>query len=550
MKRKKYGIHLFIAVSIAVCSVFFLSADNKDFKIIKNIDIFISLYKELNKYYVDEVDSDKLIKTAIDKMLESIDPYTTYIPESELENFEFMTTGKYGGIGAMIKEKDDYIAVTNLYRNFPADKYGLKVGDLIIEVGGVSTKGKKVSDVSDILKGTPETTVEVKIKRPGTEDEIKKTIIREKISISNIPYYGMINDETGYIRLSGFTEYVSNEVRKALDDLKNNHNAKSFILDLRDNPGGLLDEAINVVGLFVHKGQEVVSTKGRMSIENSIYTTTHHPFDTTSPLVVLVSRASASASEIVAGAIQDVDRGVIIGTRTFGKGLVQRTFPLSYNSLLKVTISKYYIPSGRCIQAVDYSHRNPDGSVGNIPDSLIHEFKTQNGRKVYDGGGIAPDISINPDTMSRIAIGLYTEDIIFDYATKYALKHDSVPIEDFVFSDEDYESFIAFAKTKEFDYKTLSGELLQQLTDVAKKEQYYEHAKQEIEALKEKLGHNKEKDMRIFKEEISQLLSSEIITRYHYNEGGIRYSLTLDKEVAAASELLKDTVQYRKILNK
>lgn len=545
-KRWIITISVFVVVSF---SAGFVALDDKDFKIAKNLDIFYTLFRELNLYYVDDTDPEKLINAGIEGMLESLDPYTSFIPESQMDDFKFITTGEYGGIGAIIRKAGKYAMVAEPYKGFPADKAGLMAGDTIISIDGTSTAGKDVGDVSELLKGTPNTTITVKIKRYGSNEVMEKKIVREKISINNVPYFGMLDQKTGYIRLTNFTKDAGQEVKGALTALKKK-GAGSVILDLRGNPGGLLIEAVNVSNIFVDKGQEVVSTKGKVKQWDSEYKTSEDAVDSKIPLVVLTDRGSASASEIVAGAIQDLDRGIIIGQKTFGKGLVQTTRPLSYNTQLKVTTAKYYIPSGRCIQALDYTHRNEDGSVGYIPDSLISEFKTKNGRKVFDGGGIAPDILVENEQFSRIATSLYTKNLIFDFATIYVAGHDSIgPVETFRITDADFNSFIVFLKNKDFDYTTRSDDQLNELIKVATQEKYYDIAKSEFDALKEKLAHDKNKDLQTFKEEIIDLVTEEIASRYYYQEGRARSGLMKDDYILKAIEVLNNKEQYSSILN-
>jgi carboxyl-terminal processing protease len=547
----KQRIRIAIATSfVVVFSVAFSAFKDNNFEIAKNLDIYYTLFRELNLYYVDETDPGDLVKTSIDKMLENLDPYTVYIPESKMEDYNFMTTGQYGGIGALIRKTDDYVIITDPYEGYPADKAGLKAGDKIVEIDGVELKGKDSADVSELLKGQPNTVINIKIHRPGTKKEIEKTITREKIKVYNVPYYGMLENKIGYIRLSNFTSKASKEVKDALIDLKNNQGAESIIVDLRGNPGGLLIESVNITNLFVNKGQEIVSTKGKAKQWDRTYNASFEPIDTAIPLVVLVNRGSASASEIVSGAIQDLDRGVIIGTRTFGKGLVQTTRPLSYNSKLKVTTAKYYIPSGRCIQALDYSNRNDDGSVGTVPDSLISEFQTKNNRTVFDGGGIIPDIETEAKRLSKIAISLLMKNLIFDFATSYVLeKKEIASIKDFVFSDEDYKNFITFLSDKDFDYNTKSESSLNKLIDEAKKEKYFSLVESEFETLKEKLAHDKDKDLQTFKDEIKELIAEEIIGRYYYTKGKIQYALQFDPNIEKAIEVLNSEETYASILD-
>ena len=413
-----------IASLVGVASLTLVSFDdNTTFEIAKNLDIYYTLFRELNLYYVDDTKPGDLIKKSIDAMLTSLDPYTVYIPESQMEDFRFMTTGQYGGVGALIRKDGEYVVITEPYEGFPAQKNGINAGDVILEIDGQSIKGKNSSEVSDMLKGQPKTLLKLKLKRPGTTDPIEKNIEREEIKIDAVPYYGVFSDSIGYINLSSFTESAYADVKKALLDLKEKQNVKSIIFDLRGNPGGLLIEAVNITNLFVPKAESIVSTKGKVKDWDKNYTAAMSPVDTEMPIVILVNSGSASASEIVSGAIQDLDRGVIIGQRTFGKGLVQTTRPLSYNAKLKITTAKYYTPSGRCIQALDYTHRNPDGSVGKIPDSLVTEFKTKNGRSVYDGGGVSPDVLLESEQLSNLSGSLYNKNLFFDFATEFAIKH-------------------------------------------------------------------------------------------------------------------------------
>ena len=543
-KHKK----LILISTIVIFSLGIVAFVDNEFKISKGLDIYISLFKELNYSYVDEVNPEKLIQTSIDAMLESLDPYTTYIPESESDNFKFMTTGQYGGIGALIRKSGDYVVIAEPYENLPAMRSGLKAGDVIIEIDGKPVKGKDVSKVSEMLKGTPETDVLIEVSRPGIEKHITKKLIRQHITIPNVPYYAIIKDSIGYIRLTNFTTDAGKDVRNAFIELKK-QNAKAVILDLRNNPGGLLNEAVEVVNCFVPKNQLVVTTKGKVKESFRPYPTRQEPVDTTMPLAVLVSRGSASASEIVAGALQDLDRAIIIGQRTYGKGLVQQTRPLSYNTQLKVTTAKYYIPSGRCIQALDYTHRNEDGSVGIIPDSLISEFKTRTGRKVYDGGGVQPDYKISVDRLSDLAFNLYTKNLIFDFATTFNQTHDTIAKPSkFEITDAIYTNFTTFLAGKDFEYKTKTEETLNKLIETAKKEKYYSLAENEIKQLKDKLAHDKTKDLVTFRKEIAQLLSEEIVTRYYYQKGKIQASLIDDNELNKALEVLDKKNDYTLVL--
>jgi carboxyl-terminal processing protease len=552
MKNKKIRRSVVVTSIIIVLiagSLSLLSFDNDDFKLVKSLEIYYSLFRELNMFYVDETDPEKLVESSINGMLEDLDPYTTFIPESEEENFNFMTTGEYGGIGALIRRNGDYAIIAEPYQGFPAQKNDLRAGDTILYIDGESMKGKEISYISDQLKGTPGTTVKIMLKRINVEKEFEKILEREKINISNVPYYGMIDPEIGYIRLANFTTDAAKEVKNAFTELEKEHQLSGIIIDVRGNPGGLLIEAVDIAGYFVESGQEIVSTKGRVNQWDYVYKTRNSPVDTKIPLAVLVNRSSASASEILAGSIQDLDRGVIIGQRTYGKGLVQTTRNLAYNSKLKVTTAKYYIPSGRCIQALDFSNRNEDGSVGVIPDSLISEFTTQNGRKVYDGGGILPDVETKAANLSQFSISLYTQNIIFDYTTLFVSRHDSLPpVAEFKITDEIYKDFENYVLKRNFTYSTKSEESLKKLIETARQEKYYDLAISEFSALEEKLKHDNIKDLFHFKDEISYLLKQEIVSRYYYQWGSMEAAIENDLEVAKAIGVLKDPKSYYSLL--
>lgn len=546
-KIKSWSIALLLLAGTSLS----FSFKDEFFEISRNIDIFVSMYRELDMYYVDEIKHGEIMKNGIDAILESLDPYTNYIPESEIEDYRFMTTGQYGGIGSMIGQKGDYVVVTDPYEGFPAQKADLRAGDVILEIDGKSVKGKKTDEISKILKGQPDTQVKLLIRRPGEANTIEKTITRAEIKINSVPYFGMLDDEVGYIKLTGFTENASQEVKTALLELKNKNNAKSIVLDLRGNPGGLLNEAVDIVNLFVDRGIEVVTTKGKVKEWDKSYKAQNAPVDTQIPLVVLVNSGSASASEIVSGSIQDLDRGIVIGQRTFGKGLVQTTRPLSYNSQLKVTTAKYYIPSGRCIQALDYSHRNEDGSVGKVPDSLVTLFKTKKGRVVADGGGVSPDLAIDPEELSNITQSLLTKQLIFDYATEYRSKNPTIaPAKTFKLTDAEYDAFVAWLSDKEYDYITDSEKSLDKLKEIAIKEEYFDGMKVEFEALKKTLIHDKEADLKKFKREILELLQDEIVSRYYYQKGRIENAFGYDPDVVKAVEALRDKAVFDKIMAK
>ena len=536
-------------VAIMGLSFWSFKVDQKNFEISKNLDIFYTLFRELNLFYVDEVEPEKLTKTGIDDMLESLDPYTVYIPEQDMDDFKFMTTGEYAGIGSLIRKKGDQIVVAEPYEGFPAQKGGLKAGDIFVEVDGKSTEKMDVSDVSEMLKGMAKQPVRLKMLRPGEKKPFLAEIVREEIKIDPITWYGMVDSKTGYIRLSSFTDGCSDLVKKAFLDLRDKQGAVQMILDLRANPGGLLGEAVKMTNLFVNHGQEIVSTKGKVKQLDKTYRATEQPIDSVMPLVILVNRGSASASEIVAGALQDLDRAVVMGNRTFGKGLVQTTRDLSYNTKLKVTTAKYYIPSGRCIQALDYSHRNEDGSVGNVPDSLITEYSTKNGRKVFDGGGIKPDITVRQDTISELAVKLITDNIIFDFATRYAAAHPTIAAPDkFVVDDSMYEEFHQFLKEKSFTYESRSEQSLKELIETARSERYYDHAKAEFDALEKGLKLDLDDDLAKFRTDIVDLLTDEIVTRYYYQKGAVVASLKNDTDLKNALALLSVKADYDKVL--
>lgn len=552
MNRKKIktrpAVWALLAIMLAGSAVF-ISASNDDFKLVKSLEIYYSLFRELNLFYVDETNPEKLVESSIKGMLGELDPYTTYIPESDRENFNFMTTGEYGGIGSLIRRRGDYAIIAEPYEGFPSERAGLRAGDTILAIDGKSMKNLDISKISESLKGQPNTPVRLKIKRTGVAEPLEMSLTREKIIISNVPYYGFLSKDAGYICISNFTTGAAEETKAALLDLEKNPSLKSVVLDLRGNPGGLLSEAVDIANLFIPEGTEIVSTRGRVKQWDRVYRTRFQPVDTGIFVAVLVNRGSASASEIVAGSLQDLDRGLIIGQRTFGKGLVQITRDLSYNSQLKVTAAKYYIPSGRCIQALDYTKRNEDGSVGVIPDSLISEYQTRNGRKVYDGGGIEPDFTCESERLSQISIYLITQNMIFDYATQYASRHDSIPsVRNFSLSDYDYRQFMNMVVAGNFKYETRSEESLKKLIETAKNEKYYDLASEEFLSLEHKLAHNNEKDLNNFREEISRLLEEEISSRYYYQKGRVEATIKFDPEVQKAIEVLDQPELYMSTL--
>lgn len=547
MKKRNFLFTL-VAIVILAFSVTALKSDDKSFEISKQLNIFATLFREVNMFYVDEVNPGDLVSTGIKSMLRSLDPYTVYYPESEMEDVKLMTTGEYAGIGSIISKKGDKVIIREPYKNSPAAKAGLLPGDVILSIDGNSVKNKNTEDVSTMLKGQPGKEITIKIQREFEAKPIEKKIIREKIQIPSVPYYGMVNDTTGYVYLTSFTDKSASDVRDAIITLKNK-GAKAMILDLRGNTGGLLDQAVEVVNFFVPRGSKVVSTKGKVKQSDKEYTATKNPIVPDMPLAVLIDRGSASASEIVSGALQDLDRAVLIGERSFGKGLVQSVRDLAYNTKLKVTTGKYYIPSGRCIQALDYSHRNPDGSVGKVPDSLITEYTTKAGRKVYDGGGINPDIQIDPEKFARITEELVIQDLTFDFINSYALKHPEIgSIRDFKITDDIYNQFKQYLKEKEFSYETETQQLLDKLIKAAKTEKYYDGSQEQIAQLQKDFTHSIDRDMDVFKDEIITFLTEQFIQRYYFMEGVIEYKATHDKEVIKATEILANQDEYKKLL--
>lgn len=541
---------IILIVSLVATSIFSIGFVDNYFEMSKNLDIFTTLYRELNVFYVDETDPGDLIKKAIDSMLESLDPYTTYIPESEMEDFRFMTTGQYGGVGAIISKRKEYVIISEPYEGFPAHKAGLIAGDKLLEINGKSVKGKSTEDVSKVLKGQPNTTVNVLIHRDGVEKPFEVELTREEVKVKSVPYYSMLEEGIGYIKMTSFTRNVSKEVAEAYNELSKDNHLKGLVFDLRGNPGGLLNEAVNTTNLFMEKGLEVVRTKGKVKDWDKVYKTLNQPLDLDIPLAVLVNSRSASASEIVSGAIQDLDRGIVIGQRSFGKGLVQQTRKLSYNSQLKVTIAKYYIPSGRCIQALDYSDRNDDGSVGSIPDSLKTEFKTLNGRSVWDGGGVNPDIILEPRKYSSILGSIISKRHIFDFANQYYREHKMLPgPSDFVVGDAIYSDFITYLSDKEYEYETRTEKAINQMLKDAEKEKYAADLQAEIDALEAKMEVSKTNDIERFKDQISQMIEGEVVARYYFQNGRIEASLKHDEEVNKAVEILKDSDIYKAILN-
>lgn len=525
------AVLVLLTASLAAC------AQSKSFKLGQWVEIQNSILKELNKSYVDSLPVDRIMRAGTDAMLENLDPYTIYIPEEENEDLQMMLSKTYGGIGAIIyKKKEGNVVINEPYIDSPAYKNGLVCGDEIISINGEPTVGLEAAQCSDKMKGKPGTSVNFKIKKIRTGDTLDISIVRERIHIPDVEYTGMLNDTTGYIKQTSFTENVSGAIKESYLKLKS-EGMKRLVLDLRGNGGGLMPEAINIVSLFVPKGSLVVSSKGKDEQSRKEYRTVTEPLDTEIPLIVLVDRSSASSSEIVAGAIQDLDRGTIMGERTFGKGLVQTIRPIAYNGQLKVTTSKYYTPSGRCVQAIDYSHRNEDGSVGHIPDSLTSEFKTLHGRTVRDGGGITPDVNIKAPSYSRLVYSLVLSGVVDNYVLDFVRKNDSIaPIDEFRLSDKDFEDFINFAKTQEFDYRSGAKALFDKIKEELEADGLAESMSNEIDALGKALDMDKETFIRLKKNEIIPFLEEEIAVRYYYQEAGIKVRLRYDTQLKKALE--------------
>ncbi len=546
MNKKIFGLFAIITV-LTLFS--FSKPSERYFEIAKNLDIFATLFKEVNALYVDEVNPNKLVRTGIDAMLGSLDPYTNYIPEDEVEDFRTMNTGQYGGIGAITREIGNKTIVTMIMEGYGAQKGGLKIGDEVVKIDNIELSKLTREESSQLMKGQVGTPVSLTIKRVGESQPLKLDFKREKIKVSNVPYFGMVGKDVALIQLSDFTPDAAKEVKSALIILKE-QGAKSVILDLRGNPGGLLIEAVNITNIFLPKGKMVVSTKGKIPENNLNYETLNSPVDTEIPVAVLINRGSASASEIVAGTLQDYDRGLIIGEKSYGKGLVQVSRQLSYNSQLKVTTAKYYTPTGRCIQVLDYGHRRDDGSVGSIPDSLKKAFKTSNGRQVFDGGGIDPDIKVETLEAHALTQVLFEKGFLFDYATQYALKRpDPVDAKSFQLSDDDYQQFIAWMKDKNYSYKSYMEYELQQFTEEAKKEKYFSDLKSQLDQINTRITESKKNELTLYKDEIKMLLEEEIVSRYHLERGAIEAGFKYDNDIKKATEMLHNNEQYKKLLN-
>ena len=542
---------LALAIVLGIVAVWgFASGGSRSFQLAKNIDIFNSIVKELDLFYVDSIDPNKTIREGIDAMLYSLDPYTNYFPEEDQSELEQMLKNSYGGIGSVItwNEKLKRSMIAEPYEGMPAAVVGLKPGDVLLEIDGEDLMGKNNQEVSEMLRGPVGTSFKLKVQRPGTKKPLEFEIVRRSIQLPIIPYYGVLGDGVGYISLSTFSGEPSKEFKQAFLDLKK-QGIRSLVIDLRNNGGGLLDEAVKIANYFLPRGETLVTTKGKVEQSSNEYKTLREPLDLDIPLAVLVNSATASASEILAGSLQDLDRAVLVGTRTFGKGLVQTTRPLPYGGTIKITTSKYYIPSGRCVQAIDYAHRNEDGSVGRIPDSLTTVFHTRAGREVRDGGGVTPDVEVKPEKLPNILFYLVNDNLIFDYATDYCLKHATMPApEQFEVTDADYAEFKEKVKAADFKYDQQTEKILKSLKEMAEFEGYLDDASAEFDALEKKLQHNLDRDLDHFSKEIKSLLAIEIIKRYYYQRGSIIQQLKDDPDLEEAMKVLGDPAAYRKML--
>ena len=546
--NRRNGIIVAI-VLITVAFFSFKSGDDRNFQIAKNLDIFNSIVKELDMFYVDTIDPNKTIREGIDNMLYSLDPYTVYYPENDQDELEMMVKGSYGGIGSLIRynPKSKYTVIAEPYEGMPAAESGLKAGDLLLEIDGKDLKGN--SDVSTLLRGQVGTSFKLKVQRPGVKEPLEFNIVRRSIQMPTIPYYGVMDGQVGYINLSSFSGNPSKDFKKAFLDLKK-QGITSLVIDLRNNGGGLLDQAVEIVNMFVPRGKTIVTTKGKIKQASNTYKTLREPLDTDIPIAVLVNSGTASSSEILSGSLQDLDRAVIVGNRTYGKGLVQVPRSLPYGGNLKITTSNYYIPSGRCVQAIDYAHRNEDGSVARIPDSLTTVFHTAAGREVRDGGGVSPDIEVKQERLPNILFYLVRDNLIFDYATDYCLKHPAIAsAKEFELTDADYEEFKNKVKGADFKYDQQSEKILNTLKEAAEFEGYMKDASDEFKALENKLKHNLDRDLDYFSKDIKKMIAEEIIKRYYYQEGAIIQQLKDDKDLDEAVKVLTNPERYQQILS-
>lgn len=545
MKRRT----IVFALPVVALVVFsFSTPTERYFEIAKNLDIFATLFREVNAMYVDEVSPGTLVKTGIDAMLESLDPYTNYIPENMVEDYRTLNTGQYGGIGAYTRKIGNRTVVTMVLEGYTAQRSGLKIGDEVLKIDNIELSRLEPGEEGRLMKGQVGTPVSLTVKRMGSDQPITLDFKREKIKVNNVPYFGMLENNIGYIQLLEFTPDAGKEVKNALVALKA-EGATALVLDLRNNPGGLLHEAVNICNIFLPKGKLVVSTKGKIQEHNQQYETLNPPVDTEMPVTVLINRGSASASEIVAGTLQDYDRAVVVGEKSFGKGLVQLSRPLSYNAQLKVTTAKYYTATGRCIQVLDYSHRREDGSVISVPDSLKQEFKTSNGRIVYDGGGIDPDVKLQPEEAHAITQKLYQDGFIYDYATLYAFNHPTLAEpRKFSLTNEEYQQFVNWMKGKNYAYSSNLDQQLSELTREAGREKYYPELKPQLDQIRARIEENKRNELMLYKDEIKKILEEDIIARYYLERGSVESGFKYDHELKKACEVLLNKPQYAKLL--
>lgn len=549
MSRIKSFVFCCIAI-ITFSNIFQVqSQENNRFEVSKQLDIYNALLKEVEMFYVDSVDVDKMVRRGIDAMLKGLDPYTEYYPD--VEDFKFQITGEYGGIGAFIRKMDEGVVITEPIEGQPAQLAGLKAGDMILQIDTADVSKASSERVSELLKGTPNSKVTLRIKRPGEKKPLKVEIIRRQVVMEQlVPYYGVQGKNTGYIYLNRFTDKSAQEVKAAFEDLKQNHQIESLILDIRNNGGGVLEGAVQIVNMFVPKGKEVLSMRGKIKQRDRVYRTSLEPIDTVIPIAVLINGGSASASEILCGALQDMDRAILVGQRSFGKGLVQSSRDLPHNGLVKITMSKYYIPSGRCIQHIDYSHRNEDGSVAAIPDSLTSVFYTSKGRPVRDGGGVSPDFNVEEEKMPTMMYYLVSDTSLFNYVTEWTLDHKTIPtVEEFVYSDEDYEKFKTYLKQRDFTYDRQSEKALKNLKEIADFEGFMDEDSTVFAALEAKLVPDLDRDLERYKEQIKQIISVEIVKRYYYQKGELIESLKGDKVLKEAIRVLEDKDLYRQTLS-
>lgn len=546
MRRVVYAAVAVFGVAIMTAAV------RNDFGLGRNIELLVNLFRELDVFYVDSLDVDDVMQRAADGMVSGLDPYTEYLSEKEMSQFMVMSTGKYGGVGSLIRKKGDYVVFVEPYRGYPADRAGIRIGDLLLEIDGESAKDLSVEEVSDRLKGDPGTTVRLKVRKLIGGDDVDLTLVRERVSLPGVPYSGWVTDSIAYISHSDFTEGCGDEMRNAVMRFKESGRLRGLILDYRNNGGGVVQEAVDILSMFLPKGTEVLELKGRQPSSNMTYVTEKEPIDTSLPIVVLTNSGTASAAEIVSGALQDMDRAVLLGRRTFGKGLVQETRPLGFNSYLKVTTAKYYMPSGRCIQAIDYAHRNEDGSVGYVPDSLIREFRTAGGRKVYDGGGIMPDIVTEAEYASHFAMLVYALGYIDDFADDYVRKNDArlqgLDPKSFSITDEDYAAFMDFMEDKEVDYRSQTRVYLDRLRDAAEQELYDSTFISQIERMGGQLKDDKRSNLERYRDELTDAINGRIIMSYAYSDGVAEYNMQRDADLDRAIEVLNDPAEYRRIL--